>query len=197
MGLFLGFELTSAKFYYKLPIVFYIINGSMWFIYSYSYIFYISNYSVSKNIIWNLYWGEFFGGLGISYIFLKLANFSQAYHLNSYKIFTIRILIWFIIIICFCSLFIEHTSEVGGEILYSKTFIDFNIIFLMKIKCFNKLYEGKNGVEPLKEIVSSSSFTSSPLIGLKSFSLLTLRCLSPLWLQLKHEGKSLKNLGRN
>ncbi|YP_009370129.1 NADH dehydrogenase subunit 5 (mitochondrion) [Macrosteles quadrilineatus] len=99
MGLYLGFELTTAKFLYKLPMMFYIMNGSMWFMYSYSHMLYISNYYFSSGMMLNLYWGEFFGGLGISYIFLKFSNFIQLYHLNSYKIFTISMLIWLIIMI--------------------------------------------------------------------------------------------------
>lgn len=122
-GLYLGFELTTAKFLYRLPVIFYFINGSIWFIYSYSYIFYVSNYYFRKGIILNLYWGEFFGGLGISYIFLKFSNFIQLYHLNSYKIFTIRILVWLVIIICFCSLCRAYQWSWWGN-LYSKTFID-------------------------------------------------------------------------
>nr|YP_009520504.1 NADH dehydrogenase subunit 5 [Macrosteles quadrimaculatus]AWX90828.1 NADH dehydrogenase subunit 5 [Macrosteles quadrimaculatus] len=99
LGLYLGFEISYIKMTYKFPTAYYFMNGSMWFMYSYSHMIYTYNYLFSKNFMMNMYWGEFFGGMGFSYVLLKMSNLIQLYHFNSFKIFTMIILIWLIILI--------------------------------------------------------------------------------------------------
>nr|YP_009439683.1 NADH dehydrogenase subunit 5 [Yanocephalus yanonis]ATG83156.1 NADH dehydrogenase subunit 5 [Yanocephalus yanonis] len=94
-GLYFGYELISIKSSFNYS--FYLLNGSMWFMYSYFYGIYYYNYLVSQNLLTSMYWGEFYGGLGISYYILKLSNYTQIYSLGSLKIFLIVLIFWFII----------------------------------------------------------------------------------------------------
>lgn len=98
-GLYFGFEVRKARSLYFLPSTFYILNGSMWFIYRYSYHTYRTLYDLGYKFITQIIWGEFYGGLGISYIFIKFSFFLQNYHLNTYIIFLLRMFIWIVFII--------------------------------------------------------------------------------------------------
>nr|ATD12223.1 NADH dehydrogenase subunit 5 [Dryadomorpha sp. EMHAU-2015-Zz060407] len=97
LGIYLGYELNFVSNFFTKE--FYFINGSMWFMYSYSYsLFYMSYlYGLSTNLC--LFWGEYYGGLGISYYMLKLSNYTQFYTLNSLKIFLISLIFWVVFLI--------------------------------------------------------------------------------------------------
>nr|YP_009175385.1 NADH dehydrogenase subunit 5 [Drabescoides nuchalis]ALF99737.1 NADH dehydrogenase subunit 5 [Drabescoides nuchalis] len=95
LGIYLGYELNFIKnFMFK---NYYKLNGNMWFMYSYSYGLYLLNYSYSFSINTSMLWGEFYGGLGISYYALKVSNFLQFYSLGSLKIFFVLIILWMMI----------------------------------------------------------------------------------------------------
>nr|WRK21512.1 NADH dehydrogenase subunit 5 [Selenocephalus sp.] len=96
-GLYLGYELTCLSTS-MINSVLLIMNGTMWFMYSYSYPLYFMVYNYSIKISMEIYWGEFYGGLGLSFYLMKLSNFMQIYMLNSLKIFFMVIIIWFMIL---------------------------------------------------------------------------------------------------
>lgn len=96
-GFLLGYELI--KFKYLRLYSYYFFNGSIWFIYRYSFFFFNFNYFFVKNLNSSILWGEYYGGLGLTYYILKFSNFIQIYRLNSFRIFFIIFVIWLIIII--------------------------------------------------------------------------------------------------
>lgn len=114
VGLYIGYELNFIK--NLMFTKYYILNGSIWFIYRYSYTVFNYNYKYGLQLNIDIFWGEYFGGLGISYYFMKLSNYIQFYSLNSLKVFLITIIIWGIFLVCFYSLYKERFSEVDKEI---------------------------------------------------------------------------------
>lgn len=99
-GLIRGYEVSKLKlsnfmFYNK----FLLFNGSIWFIYSYSYYLYKYFYIFSFNYSNQILWGEFYGGMGLSYYLVKLRNYIQIYHLSTLSAFLLRIIFWIIFII--------------------------------------------------------------------------------------------------
>nr|UKE80346.1 NADH dehydrogenase subunit 5 [Melanetettix sp. n. XTW-2022a] len=92
IGLYIGYELNFMKNFMFMN--FYMLNGSMWFMYSYSYGLYFYSYNYSKMLMSSMMWGEYYGGLGSSYYLLKLSNYLQFYTLNSLKIFFISMFLW-------------------------------------------------------------------------------------------------------
>lgn len=120
LGLYLGNEISKLKNSFFMWPSYYIVNGSIWFIYRYSYYLYKNIYNLTNIFNKQILWGEFYGGLGVSYIFIKFRFFIQTYHLNIFSIFLINILLWSFILIYLYSLYLEHTSEVGGEIFIYK-----------------------------------------------------------------------------
>nr|ASM41848.1 NADH dehydrogenase subunit 5 [Scaphoideus maai] len=97
LGLFIGYSLNDLMNF--MPLKYYFLNGSMWFMYSYSYGIFYLNYFFSLNLYPSLYWGEYFGGLGFSFYIMKLSNFFQFYSINSLKIFFIMSIFWVLIFI--------------------------------------------------------------------------------------------------
>nr|ATC73027.1 NADH dehydrogenase subunit 5 [Osbornellus sp. EMHAU-2015-Zz052506] len=91
-GIYLGYEISFMK--NLMSMNFYLLNGSMWFMYSYSYYVYMFNYNYSFKMNSGMFWGEFFGGLGMSYYFLKMSNYIQFYSLSSLSIFFLMVLLW-------------------------------------------------------------------------------------------------------
>nr|YP_010502908.1 NADH dehydrogenase subunit 5 [Nephotettix nigropictus]UXD78685.1 NADH dehydrogenase subunit 5 [Nephotettix nigropictus] len=100
LGIFMGYEFS---YFYKNLInannSFYLLNGSMWFMYSFSSLMFKSNFKFGNQMIWCSYWGEFYGGMGISYYLQKFSNLIQIYSMNSFKIFFISMLIWILLLI--------------------------------------------------------------------------------------------------
>nr|YP_010478442.1 NADH dehydrogenase subunit 5 [Orosius sp.]UVI59886.1 NADH dehydrogenase subunit 5 [Orosius sp.] len=95
-GLFFGYELNRSSLYLS-PYKFSLLNGSMWYMYSYSYGLFKLGYTYSSILLTSLYWGEFYGGLGLSYYLNKLANASQLLFLGGFKTFLLSMIIWFMI----------------------------------------------------------------------------------------------------
>lgn len=97
LGFYLGYELINCG-----DIIiknFYLVNGSIWFIYRYSYWLFSLGYSNSLLFSSGLNWGEFYGGIGLSFYLLRISNSLQLYSLRRIKIFYIIIFIWLIILI--------------------------------------------------------------------------------------------------
>nr|YP_010272375.1 NADH dehydrogenase subunit 5 [Mimotettix multispinosus]UKE80372.1 NADH dehydrogenase subunit 5 [Mimotettix multispinosus] len=92
LGLYFGYELIFMKNF--MFMVYYMLNGSMWFMYSYSYGLYYFNYTYSLKLSEMMLWGEYFGGMGISYYLMKLSNFGQFYSLSALKVFFISLIFW-------------------------------------------------------------------------------------------------------
>nr|YP_010016416.1 NADH dehydrogenase subunit 5 [Mukaria splendida]QOI73922.1 NADH dehydrogenase subunit 5 [Mukaria splendida] len=97
LGLFIGYELLNYENLMKKS--FYFLNGSMWFIYSYSYNLIYMNFMFSLNLNQMMFWGEFYGGMGLMYYITKISNFIQLYYMNPFKIFFIMIILWMLFII--------------------------------------------------------------------------------------------------
>nr|YP_009531285.1 NADH dehydrogenase subunit 5 [Idiocerus laurifoliae]AXY64097.1 NADH dehydrogenase subunit 5 [Idiocerus laurifoliae] len=98
LGIWLSFE--SFFFNYMFFISFYFFNNYMWFMYSYSFYMYSSFYYYSLNSGSKvLYWGEYYGSIGLSFYLLKLSMLFQNYFSSSLKIFLLMFVFWFIILI--------------------------------------------------------------------------------------------------
>nr|YP_010272349.1 NADH dehydrogenase subunit 5 [Parascaphoidella transversa]UKE80333.1 NADH dehydrogenase subunit 5 [Parascaphoidella transversa] len=94
LGLYIGYELNFVKDF--MVLTYYILNGSMWFMYSYSYTSFFMSFMLGKNLNYSMLWGEYFGGLGTSYYLMKLSNSMQVYSLNSLKVFFITMIFWMV-----------------------------------------------------------------------------------------------------
>nr|YP_009917439.1 NADH dehydrogenase subunit 5 [Roxasellana stellata]QLJ57880.1 NADH dehydrogenase subunit 5 [Roxasellana stellata] len=97
IGIYMGYELNYMSNFMFLN--YYLLNGSMWFMYSYSYGFYSMYYNMSLKLSINLFWGEYYGGMGISYYLLKLTNLMQFYSLNSLMIFFMSMMMWMLFLL--------------------------------------------------------------------------------------------------
>nr|YP_011036752.1 NADH dehydrogenase subunit 5 [Arrugada affinis]WRK21421.1 NADH dehydrogenase subunit 5 [Arrugada affinis] len=97
LGIFLGYELNH--FNNLMPHCFYFINGSMWFMYGHSYGLFKLNYLLSLLLIRGVMWGEYYGGLGVSFYLIRLSNYFQLYSLNSLKIFFMFLITWLIFLV--------------------------------------------------------------------------------------------------
>nr|ASM41874.1 NADH dehydrogenase subunit 5 [Scaphoideus varius] len=95
LGLYIGYELMYLKNF--MFATYYFLNGSMWFMYSYSYGLFYFNYSMSLILTKSMFWGEYYGGLGMSYYFMKLSNFFQFYSISSFKVFFVMLIFWLMI----------------------------------------------------------------------------------------------------
>nr|YP_010531275.1 NADH dehydrogenase subunit 5 [Mileewa mira]UXX17534.1 NADH dehydrogenase subunit 5 [Mileewa mira] len=98
LGFWLGYEMFNFKMY-SMSLNFYIYNSYMWFMFGYSNYLYKYYYMFSNINILVINWGEYYGGLGLSFYFLKISNFFQFYSMNSIKFFLMSFLIWFLIMI--------------------------------------------------------------------------------------------------
>nr|ASA46949.1 NADH dehydrogenase subunit 5 [Kolla paulula] len=97
IGLYIGYEMSQYKMFFYLK--YYLLNGSMWFMYSYSYSMFFLSYNFSLGLNYSMLWGEYFGGLGSSFYLMKLSNYMQMYTLNSLKIFFLVVILWIIVIL--------------------------------------------------------------------------------------------------
>nr|YP_010431984.1 NADH dehydrogenase subunit 5 [Abrus daozhenensis]USS62519.1 NADH dehydrogenase subunit 5 [Abrus daozhenensis] len=97
LGLYLGYEFSGMM--YMLSLYFYHFNGSMWFMYSYSNELFKLSFYLGKNSNYSMLWGEFFGGLGLSFYLMKLSNLMQLFSLSSLSIFFMTIIIWMFIMV--------------------------------------------------------------------------------------------------
>nr|YP_010757407.1 NADH dehydrogenase subunit 5 [Aconurella montana]WEU77750.1 NADH dehydrogenase subunit 5 [Aconurella montana] len=97
IGFLLGYELMmhNLVFYNS----FYFLNGSMWFMYSYSNFLYKVTYNGSLELFSELNWGEYYGGFGLTFCTLKISNLFQMYSLSSLKMFFMSIIIWLLFLI--------------------------------------------------------------------------------------------------
>nr|ATD53031.1 NADH dehydrogenase subunit 5 [Hishimonus phycitis] len=95
-GFFMGYEQNMMNYNY--PLNFYLINGTMWFMYSYSYNVFKFSYNYSLLLSLNMLWGEYYGGMGLTYYMIKLANSMQFYSMGSLKLFFISLIIWLILL---------------------------------------------------------------------------------------------------
>lgn len=97
LGLFLGYEFSN--FIYLMGYRYYFLNGSIWFIYRCSVKVYEFNYFLLKELNINILWGEYYGGVGISYGLIKLSNLVQVYSISSIRVFLISVVIWLVVFI--------------------------------------------------------------------------------------------------
>nr|YP_010757459.1 NADH dehydrogenase subunit 5 [Zahniserius cylindricus]WEU77802.1 NADH dehydrogenase subunit 5 [Zahniserius cylindricus] len=97
IGMYLGYELMNINL--NIPMDFYYLNGSMWFMYSYSNLVFELSYKNSINLSYEMNWGEFYGGLGLSFYTLKISNFIQGYSFGSVKGFFLSMIIWLLFLV--------------------------------------------------------------------------------------------------
>nr|WRQ18167.1 NADH dehydrogenase subunit 5 [Igerna sp.] len=95
-GFFFGLEVFSFGYLFSLN--YYYFNSLMWFMNSHmiymNKLFYLSFfhlYSVS-------YWGEYYGGYGVSFFLIKISNYFQNYLFFSFGVSLFSYLLWSIII---------------------------------------------------------------------------------------------------
>nr|YP_010478236.1 NADH dehydrogenase subunit 5 [Nesophrosyne sp. 281 GMB-2012]UVI59680.1 NADH dehydrogenase subunit 5 [Nesophrosyne sp. 281 GMB-2012] len=98
LGVYLGYEL-SFIISYLMPNKYYFLNGSMWFMYSYSYGFFKANYMYGLSVFNAMYWGEYYGGAGISFYLSKVSNLMQFMFLGSLKGFCLMLIVWLFFLI--------------------------------------------------------------------------------------------------
>nr|WRK21460.1 NADH dehydrogenase subunit 5 [Hecalus sp.] len=96
-GLYFGLELMWCK--NLMSYHYYWLNGSMWFMYSYSYNLFFFNYLFFTKMTHSMYWGEYYGGLGLTFYLMKLSNLIQMYSLSMLNIFFLSMIIWLMIMI--------------------------------------------------------------------------------------------------
>nr|YP_010757433.1 NADH dehydrogenase subunit 5 [Leofa pulchella]WEU77776.1 NADH dehydrogenase subunit 5 [Leofa pulchella] len=98
LGLYSGYEVSKSNSNF-MSNVFYFFNGSMWFMYSFSSILYSQGYKLGLLLNLNMYWGEFYGGLGISFYLMKISNYIQFYSLSTLKVFFLSLMVWCLFLI--------------------------------------------------------------------------------------------------
>nr|QWY23087.1 NADH dehydrogenase subunit 5 [Koreocerus koreanus] len=97
-GMWVSFEMFF--FNYLFFVGFYLFNNYMWFMYSHSFYLYITFYYFSMSVNNQLLsWGEYYGGMGLSYYLLSFSNYFQLYFSSSLKVFLLMFTFWFIILI--------------------------------------------------------------------------------------------------
>nr|YP_010478455.1 NADH dehydrogenase subunit 5 [Nesophrosyne makaihe]UVI59899.1 NADH dehydrogenase subunit 5 [Nesophrosyne makaihe] len=94
LGVYLGYEMNFIS--YLMPNDYYFLNGSMWFMYSYSYSMFMFNYTYGLNVFKGMYWGEYYGGGGLSFYLIKMSNLIQFMFLGSLSGFCLMLIIWLI-----------------------------------------------------------------------------------------------------
>nr|ATF28585.1 NADH dehydrogenase subunit 5 [Exitianus indicus] len=98
LGGFLGYELSLMKTSLGLS-SFVHMNGSMWFMYSFSSFLFNFNYKMGSQLNFLMNWGEFYGGMGMSFYFMKLSNRIQLYSMSSINLFFFSLIIWYLILV--------------------------------------------------------------------------------------------------
>nr|UGK73354.1 NADH dehydrogenase subunit 5 [Mesargus serrata] len=96
-GIWLGYELKMTKLNYVSW--YFIMNGSMWFLMSYLYYLLNFYFKFSTILVYNLFWGEFYGGYGVSYFSIKFNNFIQYYFLSGWGLILSSMLLWLFMLI--------------------------------------------------------------------------------------------------
>nr|YP_010478296.1 NADH dehydrogenase subunit 5 [Nesophrosyne sp. 126 GMB-2012]UVI59740.1 NADH dehydrogenase subunit 5 [Nesophrosyne sp. 126 GMB-2012] len=97
LGIYLGYELNFIS--YLMPNKYYFLNGSMWFMYSYSYGLLKVSYMYGLNLLNTMYWGEYYGGAGLSFYLGSVSNLMQLMFFGSLKGFCLMLIIWLFFLI--------------------------------------------------------------------------------------------------
>nr|YP_010478429.1 NADH dehydrogenase subunit 5 [Nesophrosyne ponapona]UVI59873.1 NADH dehydrogenase subunit 5 [Nesophrosyne ponapona] len=92
LGIYLGYHMNFIS--YLMFNYFYYLNGSMWFMYSYSYGLFTMSYNYTLQLINSMNWGEYWGGSGLSFYLLKLSNVMQFMFLGSLSGFCLLMIVW-------------------------------------------------------------------------------------------------------
>nr|WRQ18180.1 NADH dehydrogenase subunit 5 [Igerna tenuicaula] len=96
IGFYFGLEVFN--FDYLFNINYYYFNSFMWFMNSHLFYFYKMFYSSSFYFDSILYWGEYFGGYGVSYFLIYFSNYIQYYLFSSFMISLFSYFLWFILV---------------------------------------------------------------------------------------------------
>nr|QZZ18254.1 NADH dehydrogenase subunit 5 [Dikraneurini sp. SL-2021a] len=97
MGVFIGLQLFEFSINFFLVNYYFFTN--MWFIYSYSYFLYYSIFNFSYKYSMLLNWGEYYGGMGLSFYLLKMSNLFQCYSMSNIKVMFLSFFIWLLFLI--------------------------------------------------------------------------------------------------
>nr|YP_010478416.1 NADH dehydrogenase subunit 5 [Nesophrosyne sp. 246 GMB-2012]UVI59860.1 NADH dehydrogenase subunit 5 [Nesophrosyne sp. 246 GMB-2012] len=97
LGVYLGYGLSFVS--YLMPNKYYFLNGSMWFMYSYSHGLFKANYTYGVTLLKTMYWGEFYGGAGLSFYLSKISNLMQFMFFGSLSGFCLMVIIWLFFLI--------------------------------------------------------------------------------------------------
>nr|YP_010944871.1 NADH dehydrogenase subunit 5 [Japanagallia turriformis]WMC21083.1 NADH dehydrogenase subunit 5 [Japanagallia turriformis] len=97
LGFFFGLEIFNFGYLFNLN--YYYFNSFMWFMNS--HLFYV--YSIFYNSSWFLesisYWGEYYGGYGVSYFLVSFSNYIQNYIFFSFSVSLFTYFLWLILIL--------------------------------------------------------------------------------------------------
>nr|YP_010478353.1 NADH dehydrogenase subunit 5 [Nesophrosyne sp. 242 GMB-2012]UVI59797.1 NADH dehydrogenase subunit 5 [Nesophrosyne sp. 242 GMB-2012] len=97
LGVYVGYELSFVS--YLMPNNYYFLNGSMWFMYSYSYGLFSVGYIYGLNLFNVTYWGEYYGGAGLSFYLSSVSNLMQLMFFGSLSGFCLMLIVWLFFLI--------------------------------------------------------------------------------------------------
>nr|WRQ18258.1 NADH dehydrogenase subunit 5 [Nandigallia matai] len=97
MGFMLGLEVFS--FGYLFSVNFYFMNSYMWFMNSYFFYFYGFLYKYIYSLDFLVFWGEFYGGYGLSMLLIKFSSLFQVFFMSFFNITLISFFLWFFIML--------------------------------------------------------------------------------------------------
>nr|WMC21096.1 NADH dehydrogenase subunit 5 [Japanagallia sp.] len=96
LGFFFGLEIFNFGYLFNLN--YYYFNNFMWFMNS--HLFYL--YNIMYNSSWFLdsitFWGEYYGGYGISYFLIYFSNYIQNFMYFSFMVSLFTYFLWFILV---------------------------------------------------------------------------------------------------
>nr|YP_010944858.1 NADH dehydrogenase subunit 5 [Japanagallia multispina]WMC21070.1 NADH dehydrogenase subunit 5 [Japanagallia multispina] len=96
LGFYFGYEVFNFGHVFSLN--YYYFNSLMWFMNSHLFFVYNLFYSSSWFLDSISYWGEYYGGYGISFYLIYFSNFVQSYLFFSFNVSLFTYFLWFILI---------------------------------------------------------------------------------------------------
>nr|WRQ18206.1 NADH dehydrogenase subunit 5 [Japanagallia neohamata] len=96
LGGFFGYEVFSFEHIFSLN--YYYFNSMMWFMNSHLFFVYNLFYKSSWFLDSIFYWGEYYGGYGISFFLIYFSNFVQSYLFFSFNVSLFTYFLWFILV---------------------------------------------------------------------------------------------------
>nr|WRQ18154.1 NADH dehydrogenase subunit 5 [Dryodurgades tortilis] len=96
LGFMLGLEIFNFSYLFNMN--YYYFNSSMWFMNGHLFYFFKVFYYNAFCLDSICYWGEYYGGFGLSYFLVYLSNLIQNYFFSSFGISMFSYFLWFMLI---------------------------------------------------------------------------------------------------